>query len=45
LWFGHEWQNKGHALPDGFRYASNTNSLWLESEQIHQMVAPFEVEI
>jgi UDP-N-acetylglucosamine 4,6-dehydratase len=44
LWFGHEWQVRGHQLPDGFRYASDTNPDWLTIEQIHQMVAPFEEE-
>ena len=42
LWFGHEWQERGTPLPDGYRYASNTNPQWLEIEQIRQMVAPFE---
>lgn len=42
LWFGHEWQNIGQPLPDGFRYASNSNPNWLTIDQIRQMVAPFE---
>ena len=42
LWFGHEWQDKGRTLPDGFRYASDSNPEWLTIEQIRQMVAPFE---
>jgi UDP-N-acetylglucosamine 4,6-dehydratase len=42
LWFGHDWQVKGHYLPDGYRYASDTNPDWLTIEQIRQMVAPFE---
>lgn len=42
LWFGHEWQEKGRALPDGFRYASDSNPAWLTIEQIREMVAPFE---
>jgi UDP-N-acetylglucosamine 4,6-dehydratase len=44
LWFGHEWQEQGKALPDGFLYASNTNPQWLTVEQIKEMVAPFEVD-
>ncbi len=44
LWFGHEWQEQGKALPDGFLYASNNNPQWLTVEQIKEMVAPFEVE-
>jgi UDP-N-acetylglucosamine 4,6-dehydratase len=44
LWFGHDWQSKGEKLPDGFRYASNTNPNWLSIDQIRTIVAPFEVE-
>ena len=44
LWFGHEWQENGKTLPDGFVYASNTNPQWLTVEQIKEMVAPFEVD-
>ena len=44
LWFGHEWQEQGKALPDGFLYASNNNPQWLTVEQIKEMVAPFEVD-
>lgn len=42
LWFGHQWQAKGRSLPDGFRYASDTNPEWLDVEQIREMIAPFE---
>ncbi len=42
LWFGHDWQKRGSALPDGYRYASDTNPQWLDIKQISQMVAPFE---
>jgi UDP-N-acetylglucosamine 4,6-dehydratase len=44
LWFGHEWQENGKTLPDGFVYASNNNPQWLTVEQIKEMVAPFEVD-
>jgi UDP-N-acetylglucosamine 4,6-dehydratase len=44
LWFGHSWQEQGHALSDGFLYASNNNPQWLTVEQIREMVAPFEVD-
>jgi UDP-N-acetylglucosamine 4,6-dehydratase len=44
LWFGHEWQNLGKPLPDGYRYASNTNPQWLDIEQIRGIVESFEVE-
>jgi len=42
LWFGYEWQQRGTSLPDGYRYASNTNPQWLEIGQIQEMVEPFE---
>jgi UDP-N-acetylglucosamine 4,6-dehydratase len=42
LWFGHEWQEQGRRLPDGFRYASDTNPERLSVEQIRAIVAPFE---
>jgi UDP-N-acetylglucosamine 4,6-dehydratase len=32
----------GTPLPDGFRYASDTNPEWLTVDQIRQMVAPFD---
>jgi len=44
LWFGHEWQKVGRPLPEGFRYASNTNTNWLSIDQIRQMIAQFEAE-
>jgi UDP-N-acetylglucosamine 4,6-dehydratase len=44
LWFGHEWQNNGRSLADGFRYASDTNPEWLDVEQIRQIIAPFETK-
>ena len=44
LWFGHEWQNSGRLLPDGFRYASDTNPQWLSVEQISEIIAPFEAK-
>jgi UDP-N-acetylglucosamine 4,6-dehydratase/5-epimerase len=40
--FGWDWQEKGRPLPDGFRYASNTNAQWLDVEAIRGIVAPFE---
>ncbi len=38
------WEDKGHALPDGFRYTSDTNPRWLSVQEIRQLVAPFEIE-
>jgi UDP-N-acetylglucosamine 4,6-dehydratase len=45
LWFGHDWNEKGQSLPDGFRYASNTNKDWLTLEQISEIIAPIETEL
>jgi UDP-N-acetylglucosamine 4,6-dehydratase len=45
LWFGHDWNEKGRSLPDGFRYASNTNEDWLTIEQINEIIAPIEMEL
>lgn len=42
LWFGREWQGRGKPLPDGFRYASDTNPDWLTLEQIRKIVQEFE---
>jgi len=39
---GREWEAVGAPLPDGFRFASNTNPQWLTIEQIQNMVAPIE---
>ena len=43
LWFGHEWQQLGKSLPDGYRYTSETNQQWLNDEDIHSIVAPLEI--
>ncbi len=37
---GHDWQQNGKPVPDGFRYASNTNTQWLSVDQIRQIIAP-----
>ncbi len=42
LWFGYEWRELGKPLPDGFRYASDTNEERLNLDQIREMVAPIE---
>ena len=42
MWFGYAWQSKGKPLPDGFRYASNTNTRWLSVEEIKAMIRPIE---
>jgi UDP-N-acetylglucosamine 4,6-dehydratase len=35
----------GQSLPEGFRYASNTNEDWLTVDQINEIVAPIEMEL
>jgi UDP-N-acetylglucosamine 4,6-dehydratase len=42
LWFGHDWNDEGLSLPDGFHYGSDTNPEWLTIEQMHEIIAPFE---
>jgi UDP-N-acetylglucosamine 4,6-dehydratase len=37
-----QWSSLGQALPDGFRYTSETNPQWLTVEQMLEYVAPFE---
>lgn len=44
LWFGHAWQDIGHPLPEGYRYASDSNSEWLTLDQIREIVTPIEAE-
>lgn len=39
---GRDWESRGSQLPDGFRYASNTNPQWLTIEQIQEIIAPIE---
>ena len=42
LWFGKEWEKIGKKLPDGFRYASNTNTEWLDLDGVKKMIKPFQ---
>ena len=42
MWFVYDWESKGKYLPDGFRYASDTNTEWLDIEGIKKFIAPFE---
>ena len=42
LWFGKEWEKIGKKLPDGFRYASNTNTEWLDLEGVKEMIRPIQ---
>lgn len=43
-WFGHDWQKKGQPLADGFRYSSDSNTVWLTLEEIKEIVASIEAE-
>ena len=44
LWFGKEWEKIGKKLPEDFRYASNTNSQWLNLDEVKEMIRPFQEE-
>jgi UDP-N-acetylglucosamine 4,6-dehydratase/5-epimerase len=39
---GRGWETIGKRLPDGYRFASNTNPQWLSLDQIRTMIAPIE---
>ncbi len=39
-WWRKENWNGARALPDGFRYTSDTNSRWLTSEELQELIAP-----
>ena len=40
-WKSANWMN-ARALPDGFRYASDTNTEWMTDQQVRDMVEPAE---
>jgi UDP-N-acetylglucosamine 4,6-dehydratase len=42
LWFGRDWEKQGKLISDEFRYASNTNEIWLDVNQINSIIAPIE---
>ena len=42
LWFGKGWEKIGKKLPEGFRYASNTNTEWLDLDGMKEMIRPFQ---
>jgi UDP-N-acetylglucosamine 4,6-dehydratase len=42
MWFVYDWVSKGKPVPEGFRYASDTNELRLDIEGIKKFIAPFE---
>jgi UDP-N-acetylglucosamine 4,6-dehydratase/5-epimerase len=40
---GRDWEKVGTPLPDGFRYASNTNPQWLQIDALKEIIAPIEL--
>jgi UDP-N-acetylglucosamine 4,6-dehydratase len=42
FWFGRDWEKKGKLITDDFRYASNTNSTWLNPGEVNSIIAPIE---
>jgi UDP-N-acetylglucosamine 4,6-dehydratase len=42
VWFGHAWKARGHTLPEGFRYSSDSNGQWLTLDEIRSIVEPLE---
>jgi UDP-N-acetylglucosamine 4,6-dehydratase len=45
LWFGYEWAKCGKTIPDEFRYASNTNTDWLDVDKIKKIIEPVELDL
>lgn len=43
FWFGHTWEHQGQVLPDGYRFASNTNSEWLTIDGLKEIITPIEL--
>ena len=44
-WFAYPWEKHGKRLPEGFRYASNTNDWWLTVEELKELVRPIEASM
>jgi UDP-N-acetylglucosamine 4,6-dehydratase len=42
-WRRENWSNGKH-LPDGFRYASDTNDRWLTGDELHELISPGSLE-
>jgi UDP-N-acetylglucosamine 4,6-dehydratase len=42
LWFGRDWEKQGRLITEEYRYASNTNTIWLDVDQINSIIAPIE---
>ncbi|MEX0788949.1 MAG: UDP-N-acetylglucosamine 4,6-dehydratase (inverting) [Anaerolineales bacterium] len=43
LWFGHGWTDQGRGLPEGFRYASETNDRWMSVEELQAMMLSIDL--
>jgi UDP-N-acetylglucosamine 4,6-dehydratase len=44
FWFGHGWGQRGRSLPEGYRYASDTNDRWLRPDEIQDLLGPLASE-
>ncbi len=44
-WFAYPWEKYGKRLPEGFRYASNTNTRWLSVDELKALVRPIEASM
>jgi len=44
-WWGDDLWTEGKPLPDGFKYASDTNSRWLSVEELREMVRQLGVQL
>ena len=42
LWFGRDWEKQGRLITEEYRFASNTNSIWLDVDQINSIISPIE---
>ncbi|MGA9191137.1 MAG: UDP-N-acetylglucosamine 4,6-dehydratase (inverting) [Anaerolineales bacterium] len=44
LWFGHSWEEEGRRPDEGFRYASDTNQVWLSLDELQDLIGPESVD-
>ncbi len=42
LWFGHGWSDEGDSLPEGYRFASDSNQEWMTVDEIRELIAPYD---
>jgi UDP-N-acetylglucosamine 4,6-dehydratase len=42
LWFGRDWEKQGRLITEEYRYASNTNTKWMDVNQIITIISPIE---